>query len=199
MGRRVHGGVNVQRTTYTQLSKSIIMSPSHVLLLISLGLANGGRHYNYGSHHSSSSSRGSSADKTSVASLIGSTPEFSTLFTALGLTSLAATAASQDAVFTVFAPTNAAFKKIPKKTLEGLLADPAALEKVLARHIVVGSKLTSKNIPFGTTLSTAGGESVTADRSNRGIKLTSGSGKASVTKFDLFAGNGVVHAIDTPI
>merc|ERR1711872_1099576 len=169
MGRRVHGGVNVQRTTYTQLSKSIIMSPSHVLLLISLGLASGGRHYNYGSHHSSSSSRGSSADKTSVASLIGSTPEFSTLVTALGLTSLAATAASQDAVFTVFAPTNAAFEKIPKKTLEGLLADPAALEKVLARHIVVGSK------------------------------LTSGSGKASVTKFDLFAGNGVVHAIDTPI
>jgi len=174
------------------------MSPSHVLLLVSLGLASGGRHYNYGSHHSSS--RGSSADKTSVASLIGSTPEFSTLFTALGLTSLAATAASQDAVFTVFAPTNAAFNKIPKKTLEGLLADPAALEKVLARHIVVGSKLTSKNIPFGsTTLSTAGGESVTADRSNKGIKLTSGSGKASVTKFDLFAGNGVVHAIDTPI
>merc|ERR1711872_765532 len=75
MGRRVHGGVNVQRTTYTQLSKSIIMSPSHVLLLISLGLASVGRHYNYGSHHSSSSSRGSSADKTSVASLIGSTVE----------------------------------------------------------------------------------------------------------------------------
>merc|ERR1711872_541421 len=179
MGRRVHGGVNVQRTTYTQLSKSIIMSPSHVLLLISLGLASGGRHYNYGSHHSSSSSRGSSADKTSVASLIGSF--------------------SRRCVHCVRAYQRR-LRKDPQEDVRGLLADPAALEKVLARHIVVGSKLTSKNIPFGsTTLSTAGGESVTADRSNRGIKLTSGSGKASVTKFDLFASNGVVHAIDTPI
>merc|ERR1712212_143188 len=139
-------------------------------------------------------------DDSTVASLIGSTPEFSTLFTALGLTSLAATAASPDATFTVFAPTNSAFEKIPKETLDGLLADPVALEKVLARHIIVGSKLQGKNIPPGsTTLATAGGEKVTAARTNKFIQLTSDAGKAFVTRFDMLAGNGVVHAIDTPI
>jgi uncharacterized surface protein with fasciclin (FAS1) repeats len=94
--------------------------------------------------------------------------------------------------FTVFAPTDAAFAKIPKAKLDALLADKAALTKVLTYHVVPG-KVMAADVKAGkvktvegseVTLATAGG--VTVD-------------KAKVVKADVAADNGVIHAIDTVI
>merc|ERR1712156_211390 len=52
--------------------------------------------------------------------------------------------------FTVFAPTNDAFAKIPEETLNGLLADKDALTAVLLRHVVPGAALKARDVPKGT-------------------------------------------------
>ena len=94
--------------------------------------------------------------------------------------------------FTVFAPTDAAFAKIPKETLDGLLKDKAALSKILTYHVVSG-KVMAKDVKAGNvktvqgsdiTLATAGGVTVNG---------------AKVVAADVAASNGVIHAIDTVI
>ena len=94
--------------------------------------------------------------------------------------------------FTVFAPTDEAFAKVPKATLDALLKDKAALTKVLTYHVVPG-KVMAKDVKPGmvktvqgsmVTLSTAGGVKVDA---------------ANVVKTDIAADNGVSHVIDTVI
>ena len=94
--------------------------------------------------------------------------------------------------FTVFAPTDEAFAKIPKATLDGLLKDKAALTKILTYHVVAG-KVMAKDVKAGTvktvqgsdiTLATAGGVTVNG---------------AKVVAADVAADNGVIHAIDTVI
>ena len=92
--------------------------------------------------------------------------------------------------FTVFAPTDEAFAKIPKETLDGLLKDKAALSKILTYHVVAG-KVMAKDVKPGMvktvqgsdiTLATAGGVTVNG---------------AKVVAADVKADNGVIHAIDT--
>ena len=94
--------------------------------------------------------------------------------------------------FTVFAPTDEAFAKIPKATLDGLLKDKAALTKILTYHVVSG-KVMAKDVKPGMvktvqgsdiTLATAGGVTVNG---------------AKVIAADVAADNGVIHAIDTVI
>ena len=94
--------------------------------------------------------------------------------------------------FTVFAPTDEAFAKIPKETLDGLLKDKAALSKILTYHVVSG-KVMAKDVKPGMvktvqgqdiTLATAGGVTVNG---------------AKVVAADVAADNGVIHAIDTVI
>merc|ERR1711915_730537 len=68
---------------------------------------------------------------------------------------------SGEGPFTVFAPNNGAFAKIPTETLDGLLADKEALTSVLLRHVVPGAALKALEVPEGTTpLTTAGGEEI---------------------------------------
>jgi uncharacterized surface protein with fasciclin (FAS1) repeats len=94
--------------------------------------------------------------------------------------------------FTVFAPTDEAFAKVPKDKLDALLKDKAALTKVLTYHVVPG-KVMAKDVKAGKvktvqgaelTLATAGG--VTVDN-------------AKVTATDMVASNGVIHVIDTVV
>lgn len=94
--------------------------------------------------------------------------------------------------FTVFAPTDAAFAKIPKADLDALLKDKTALTKVLTYHVVPG-KVMAKDVKAGmvktvqgsdVTLATAGGVTVNG---------------AKVVAADVAASNGVIHAIDTVI
>lgn len=94
--------------------------------------------------------------------------------------------------FTVFAPTDEAFAKVPKEALDALLKDKAALTKVLTYHVVPG-KVMAADVKAGKvrtvqgtdlTLGTTGG--VTVDN-------------ARVTAADVVASNGVIHVIDTVV
>ena len=77
-----------------------------------------------------------------IVDLVAGTPEFSTLLAAVSAAGLVETLASPGP-FTMFAPSNTAFSKIPADTLNGLLADKAALSAVLLRHVVPGTVLVS--------------------------------------------------------
>merc|ERR1711936_1471195 len=136
------------------------------------------------------------APKT-IAELVVSEPRFSTLLAAVKAADLVDTLNGEGA-FTVFAPTNEAFKKVPEEALTGLLADKEELKAVLLRH-VVPSSLQGKNIPPGTTaLTTAGGEEISVTRDNNHlIQIKSTAGSAYVVLFDVIASNGVVHAVDS--
>merc|ERR1712062_245037 len=136
------------------------------------------------------------APKT-IAELVVSEPRFSTLLAAVKAADLVETLSGEGS-FTVFAPTNEAFNKVPSGALAGLLANREELKAVLLRH-VVPSSIQGKNIPPGTTaLTTAGGEEISVTRdSNNLIQIQSAAGSAYVVLFDVIASNGVVHAVDS--
>ena len=92
--------------------------------------------------------------------------------------------------FTVFAPTDEAFAKIPKATLDGLLADKAALAKVLTYHVVPG-KVMAKDVKAGK-VKTVQGQEITVTTS-MGVMVD----QSKVVATDVAASNGVIHAIDT--
>merc|ERR1712106_787167 len=131
-----------------------------------------------------------------IAELVVGNPNFSTLLAAVEAADLVETL-SGEGPFTVFAPTNSAFEKVPADALSGLLADKEALTAVLLRHVVPGAALQGKNIPPGATkLETAGREEITVTRDNY-IHITSSAGTADVVLFDVIASNGVVHAVNS--
>jgi uncharacterized surface protein with fasciclin (FAS1) repeats len=94
--------------------------------------------------------------------------------------------------FTVFAPTDAAFAKLPAGTVEGLLADKAKLRQVLLYHVVAG-KVTAADVAKLTTAKTVGGPSVKV-MVHGGAPMIN---NANVVKADVAASNGVIHVIDT--
>jgi uncharacterized surface protein with fasciclin (FAS1) repeats len=94
--------------------------------------------------------------------------------------------------FTVFAPTDAAFAKIPKAKLDALLADKAALTKVLTYHVVAGEVM-AKDVKPGKVKTVEGSE-VTLGTTG-GVTVDG----AKVVAADVKADNGVIHAIDTVI
>jgi uncharacterized surface protein with fasciclin (FAS1) repeats len=95
--------------------------------------------------------------------------------------------------FTVFAPTDAAFAKIPPAQLNALLADKAALIKVLTYHVVLG-EIVAADVKAGP-LQTVEGESLNVTTSSMGVKVND----ANVIKTDVMASNGVIHVIDTVV
>ena len=134
-----------------------------------------------------------------IVEIAASVPEFSTLVTALQAAGLTTTLASPGS-FTVFAPTNAAFAKIPPATLSALLADKPALIKVLTYHVVPGKVLKSDVVPLiGKPIATAAGPSATFVVGSD-LKITDQkNGQSQITATDTFATNGVIHTIDTVI
>merc|ERR1719233_395416 len=144
-------------------------------------------------HHSAPAVKSS---PQTIAELVVGNPNFSTLLAAVKAADLVDTL-SGEGPFTVFAPTNSAFEKVPADALNSLLADKEALTAVLLRHVVPGAALQGKNIPPGDTkLETAGGEEITVTRDNY-VKITSSAGSAHVVLFDVLASNGVVHAVNS--
>ena len=107
--------------------------------------------------------------------------------------------------FTVFAPTDAAFEKIPKETLDRLTADPEALKKVLTYHVVKGATL-STDLKDGAEMETVEGEPIkvtlvpgvpaTDNESARPPSVALNGKRASIVKPDQKASNGVIHQID---
>ena len=95
--------------------------------------------------------------------------------------------------FTVFAPNDAAFAKLPAGTVEGLLKDIPKLKSVLTYHVVPG-KVMSSDVSKMQSAKTAQGQSVSIDTTD-GVKIDS----AKVVKADIEADNGVIHVIDSVI
>jgi len=114
---------------------------------------------------------------------------FKTLVTAIKAAGLVDTLKGSGP-FTVFAPTDAAFAKIPKADLDKLLADKAKLKSVLTYHVVSG-KVMSKDIKPGM-VKTVQGSAVTVATTG-GVMVNN----AKVVAADVPASNGVIHAIDT--
>jgi uncharacterized surface protein with fasciclin (FAS1) repeats len=93
--------------------------------------------------------------------------------------------------FTVFAPTDAAFAKVPKKTLNALAADPAKLKAVLLYHVVKG-ELRANRIMKRNSIETLNGASVTVKVTRGVVKVDN----AWVIQANVEASNGVIHAIN---
>jgi len=130
-----------------------------------------------------------------VAALIAENEHFSTLHTALKAAGMMERLAGQGP-FTVFAPTNAAFDKVPVDSLNKLMANKEELVKVLERHIVPGVRMEGKEVPSGNTkLRSAAGDELSTDRDNF-VKVSTPAGSAFIVKFDFLGKNGVYHAVD---
>ena len=114
---------------------------------------------------------------------------FSTLVTAVKAAGLVETLKGAGP-FTVFAPTDEAFAKVPKATLDGLLADKAALTKVLTYHVVAG-KVMAADVKAGHVKTVQGTD--LAMVTEGGVTVNG----AKVVAADVAASNGVIHAIDT--
>jgi uncharacterized surface protein with fasciclin (FAS1) repeats len=116
--------------------------------------------------------------------------QFKTLTALLKKAGLAGTLASQGP-FTVFAPTDAAFAKVPKSTLSALAKNKAKLRAVLLYHVVKG-KVTAAQAMKLRSAKTLEGKSVP-------IRVTGGKvrvGGATVIKADVMASNGIIHVIN---
>ena len=117
---------------------------------------------------------------------------FSTLATALTKAGLIETLKGKGP-FTVFAPTDEAFAKVPKADLEALLADKAKLTAVLTYHVVPG-KVMSGDVVKLQSATTVQGSNVKIDATD-GVRVDG----AKVVQADIEASNGVIHVIDTVI
>ena len=127
--------------------------------------------------------------------------QFSTLVTAIQAAGLA-DALKAKGPLTVFAPTNAAFAKLPASQLEMLLKpeNKATLVKILTYHVVSGRVPASAvmKLKSGANVRTLQGQTFAVRKMNGMIMLDPfASGKATVTATDIKADNGVIHAIDT--
>lgn len=101
--------------------------------------------------------------------------------------------------FTVFAPTNSAFAKLPKGTVESLVKpeNKATLTKILTYHVVPG-RLNAAQLQDGQTLTTVEGETLTVRRSGGAVFIVDAKGDQSrVTIPDVNQSNGVIHVVNT--
>lgn len=116
---------------------------------------------------------------------------FKTLATALGAAGLVDTLKGKGP-FTVFAPTDEAFAKIPKADLDALLKDKAKLTAVLTYHVVPG-KVMAADVKAGKVKTVQGSELTVTTMG--GVQVDG----AKVVKTDITADNGVIHVIDTVV
>jgi len=94
--------------------------------------------------------------------------------------------------FTVFAPTDDAFAKLPAGTVEGLLANPQALAAILTYHVVPG-RVTAEQVVGITSATTVQGGALRVSVMNGTVHIND----ATVVAADVAASNGVIHVIDT--
>ena len=133
----------------------------------------------------------SKESKKDIVSIVLDAGKFNTLATALTEAGLVETLQG-DGPFTVFAPTDEAFAKLPEGTVESLLKDKEALTNILLYHVVSGN-VTSKDV---VKLDKA----TTISKNDLKIKVADGNvfiNKSKVTTPDVMASNGVIHIIDT--
>lgn len=118
---------------------------------------------------------------------------FDTLVTAIKAAGLVDTLKGEGP-FTVFAPTDAAFAKLPEGTVEALLKDKDKLASILTYHVVPG-KVMAEDVAGMSSAKTANGQALTVKSSDGGVTIDN----AKVVKTDILCSNGVIHVIDTVV
>jgi len=118
---------------------------------------------------------------------------FTTLVTAVKAADLVETLKGEGP-FTVFAPSDSAFAKVPAATLEGLLADKAALSNVLTYHVIAG-KVMAADVVKLSEATTVQGQKVSIEVKGGNVFIDG----AQVVSADVKASNGVIHVIDSVI
>jgi uncharacterized surface protein with fasciclin (FAS1) repeats len=155
----------------------MIRSISAVLAVVALAVA-------------ASPATASSQQEKNIVQIAAGTGQFKTLATLLTKSGLAKTL-QQKGPYTVFAPTDAAFAKVPKSTVIALLANRAKLRAVLLYHVVAG-KVTSDQVAQLESAKTASGKSVRIRVAGGNVFVNS----ARVAKADVMASNGVIHVVN---
>ncbi len=117
---------------------------------------------------------------------------FNTLVAAVKAAGLADTLSGKGP-FTVFAPTDAAFAKLPPGTVDALLKDVPKLKAILTYHVVAGNVM-AKDVKTGM-VKTVNGQSLNVVANASGVTVDG----AKVTATDVAASNGVIHVIDTVV
>jgi uncharacterized surface protein with fasciclin (FAS1) repeats len=120
--------------------------------------------------------------------------DFKTLLTLVGEAGIIDTFTGPGPI-TVFAPSDAAFRKVPKKQLDALRKDKEKLKSVLLGHVVVGKLMAADLEKLDAKLRTASTEEVAVSAKGRKLKFD----KANVVKTDVVANNGVIHVIDAVV
>ena len=138
-----------------------------------------------------SASTGSAASEPgTIVDVAGGNPQFSTLVKLVTDAGLVATLSSGE--YTVFAPTNAAFRKVPKRKLAALAKDRDKLKAVLTYHVVEGSVPASEVVGLSKA-KTVNGKSLRISVRGRNVFLNR---STRVTKTDIPASNGIIHVIN---
>lgn len=159
------------------------------------------------SHKTSWKTQKASGHSQDIVDIAASDDNFSTLVVAVKTAGLVETLKG-DGPFTVFAPTNTAFAKLPAGTVESLLKPESkkALSKILTYHVVSGEFnakdiIAAINSSGGSyTVETVSGDRLTATLTNGTVLLTDENGGISaVTQTDLNTSNGVIHVIDSVV
>ena len=127
----------------------------------------------------------------SVADTLAARPELSTLSGLVVKAGLTNTLKGTGP-FTVFAPTNAAFAKVPAKTMDDLGKDPARLAAVLTYHVIPG-KVMAADVKTNSNVKTVNGANVAVSKAGEFVTVEDG----LVQTADIAATNGVVHVIDS--
>lgn len=149
-------------------------------------------HYSEYPENTAHAMKTSAMMKKDIVDTAVSAGNFNTLVTAVKEAGLA-DVLKGDGPFTVFAPTDEAFAKIPEETLNALLADKEALTRVLTYHVVSGKVMAADVVKLASA-ETVQGQSISIDTSN-GVKVDN----ANVIRTDIETSNGVIHVIDSVI
>ncbi len=139
------------------------------------------------SHHSTTPAK----PKQNIVQVASSNPQFSTLVSLIKEAGLVS-ALSAKGPYTVFAPTNAAFKKVPAATLAQLKANPDQLKAVLTYHVLPKQVLASQVVKLSAARTLEG--SGIKIRTRKGVVRINNN--ARVTKTNVMARNGVIHVIN---
>jgi uncharacterized surface protein with fasciclin (FAS1) repeats len=147
------------------------------------------------------------ADYPTIVGVASSNEQFSTLVTAVAAANLVRTLES-DGPFTVFAPTNEAFEKLPSGTVETLLKpeNKDQLTSILVYHVIAGEYKAAdvikaiKDNDGSFTVETVEGSTIVLSLQDGAVVLTDANGNTSTVIIpDVNASNGVIHAIDSVI
>lgn len=130
------------------------------------------------------------ANGQTIVEIAASSQDFSTITAAVEAAGLVDTLNSEGP-FTVFAPTDAAFERLPEGTLDSVLADKELLTSILTYHVVPG-KMMAKDVINNPSLKTVQGQEIAITSTDEGVKIND----AMIIQTDIEASNGVIHVID---